>query len=83
MSATDIDPIEPTFVFSEDRLPERGIFKVPEFASTDTFCVERDSGSDSFRERVSRLGLKGVGFSQVWSSDAGSTPYDSLAFLND
>jgi hypothetical protein len=83
----DIDCLDPTawdldklFLcprFLEHRLPETGLFKIPQSDTVDIFSVERTDDDDSFRRRIDRLGLKGLTFRLVWSASAGPA-YENL-----
>jgi hypothetical protein len=74
----DINCLDPTrrdwevepepYVFIEHRLPESGLFKVPETDTAEILCVERDDDVEpSFRHLVARYELSGLQF-QLLSS---------------
>ncbi len=71
-TAYDLDALTLYPRFIEHRLPETGLFKVPQIDTVDIFCVERSDDHDSFRSRVEARGLGGVTFKRVWSSSQGA-----------
>jgi hypothetical protein len=83
LDESSLDPIEPALAFLEHRLPESGLFKVPEFDTTDIFCLEREDDPESLRGRIARLGLRGVAFQLVWSNTEGPIRTNRLDFLTD
>jgi RHS repeat-associated protein len=64
--------------FLEHRLPESGIFKIPQTDTVDIYYVERDYDTDSFRKRILDYGLRGIDFLRVWSSSEGPEPVNLL-----
>jgi hypothetical protein len=74
------DPSLRRLTFIEHRLPESGLFKVPEYETVDIFHVERAGDRDSFRRRVEQHELEGVSFRTVWASDRGMVPVDLFPF---
>jgi hypothetical protein len=77
----DVDCIDPVAfsldemrlqpVFLEHRLPESGLFKLPQVDTVDMFYVERDDEQETFRARIEERGLTGLDFQRVWSSEDG------------
>lgn len=55
----------------EHRLPESGLFKIPQAGAVHVLSLERDDEPDSFRTRVERLELVGLEFEPMWSSADG------------
>lgn len=78
----DIDCLEPgTFAlddlelyptFLEHRLPETGLFKIPQLDTTEIFHVERADDDASFRSLVQERAFRGIEFDVVWSSRDGA-----------
>jgi hypothetical protein len=58
-------------VFLKHRLPESGLFKVPQLDKVQIFYLERDEDHDSLRRRVEDEGLHGLVFEAVWSAAHG------------
>jgi hypothetical protein len=77
-NAVKREPLGVVPEFLAHRLPETGLFKIPQLSMTLVFCVERDDDDDSFRRRAEDLGLTGVGFVRVWSSETGPEEMDLL-----
>lgn len=55
--------------FVEDRLPESGLFKVPDLSTSHIFTC--DVGGGGFAEQCRAQGLEGLVFSDVWTSHEG------------
>lgn len=72
------DPSTRQLSFIEHRLPEDGLFKVPEYDTVDMFVVER-SGGVSFRSALDEHDLTGIVLRPVWSSESGTIPLDLAA----
>jgi hypothetical protein len=68
------DDLNLSFDFLEHRLPESGLFKIPQCDTVLIFYVERDDDVDNLRQRVAHHGLSGVSFEPVWSSTSGARP---------
>jgi hypothetical protein len=64
--------------FLEHRLPESGLFKLPQTDATQMFLLERSDDADSFRRRVEQNKLRGIEFQRVWSSVDGPEDMDLL-----
>lgn len=73
-AAYSLDDLELYPVFLEHRLPESGLFKIPQCDTVYMFCVERDDEEETFRGRIERRGLTGIEFQRVWSSVDGPLP---------
>jgi hypothetical protein len=73
--ASVLGPIQWLLEFRADRLPDGGLFKIPDSPVVHLFCVERPGQADSFRNRVERLGFKGLDFAVVWSGAEGAVPF--------
>ena len=75
--ATDFgDPSMRRLSFVEHRLPEDGLFKVPEYDTVDIYLLERGRQSGSFRSVIEQRGLTGISLVPVWSTTDGTIPYD-------
>jgi hypothetical protein len=70
-AAYSLDTLELYPHFLAHRLPESGLFKLPQTDTVDIFHLERVEDDDSFRARVERHALKGIEFQRVWSSKTG------------
>jgi hypothetical protein len=72
--AYSLDDLQLYPAFLEHRLPESGLFKIPQLATGHVFYVERNDDEDSLRSRIARYGLRGANFDLVFSSSAGPVP---------
>jgi hypothetical protein len=70
--AATTDPLDLPPAFVNHRLPETGLFRIPQLPTTHLFSVERADEPDSFRRRFVDLGLTGIEFVRVWSSETGA-----------
>jgi hypothetical protein len=76
-----IDDLEIYTDFIEHRLPEGGLFKVPQVDDVEIFCLERDDDGETFRDAIDRLSLRGLRFDPVWSTDGTVGPVNLLALF--
>jgi hypothetical protein len=66
------DDDDEQYVFIEHRLPEPGLFKVPETATAEVFCVQySDAPSEGFKSAVEARGFTGLAFQLVWDIESG------------
>jgi hypothetical protein len=56
--------------FIEHRLPDTGLFKLPQLTAK-IFYVEREDDEDTLIQRLENGGLRGMSFIPVWSSSEG------------
>jgi hypothetical protein len=59
--------------FIEHRLPDSGLFLLPQLSGT-IFYVERDDDEETLLGPIEDLGLRGMSFVPVWSSTSGPAP---------
>lgn len=78
-ASTFDDALTMSLSFHPDRLPESGLFKVPECDTTEVLYLERDSDGDPLRRRLAESGLRGPQFEPIWSSETGATKVDFFA----
>jgi hypothetical protein len=64
--------VRPEFLLH--RLPESGLFKVPQLDKTDIFYLERTDDHDSFMKTIEKNELTGLRFDLIWSSARGPEP---------
>ena len=57
--------------FIEHRLPDTGLFRLPQLAAA-LFYVERDDDTDTLRGRLDERELTGMSFIPVWSTSEGA-----------
>jgi hypothetical protein len=69
-----IDDLEVYSDFIEHRLPESGLFKVPQLDDVFIFCLERSDDERTLRETLDHHGLTGLRFEPIWASDGSITP---------
>jgi hypothetical protein len=77
--ASRINDLVLTLSFDRDRLPPTGLFKIPQARTTHLLHVEHPRSRDSLHDRVERLGLTGISFDPVWTSEEGALPVNVLA----
>jgi hypothetical protein len=70
-SAYSLDDLELYPHFIEHRLPESGLFKIPQTDTVDIFCLDRDEDLDTFPGRIQAHGLRGIAFQRIWSTAEG------------
>jgi hypothetical protein len=59
------------YVFHRKRLPETPLFKIPETCTYEVLtCEGRNDPEHEFKGRVEQLGLKGLRFEELWSSES-------------
>jgi hypothetical protein len=58
--------------FLPHRLPESGLFKIPQLVDTDTFYIECDDDQETFRGEIFRHELTGLRFNPIWTSSGGA-----------
>jgi hypothetical protein len=56
--------------FAEHRLPDSGLFRLPQLAGA-LFYVERDDDNDTLMRRLRNRGFRGISFIPVWSTSEG------------
>jgi hypothetical protein len=76
--ADRIDDLEIYSDFLEHRLPESGLFKVPQLDTVDVFYLERSDDGDTFRDSLDRHGYSGLRFEPVWTSDGSIRPLNLI-----
>jgi hypothetical protein len=59
--------------FIEHRLPDTGLFLLPQLSGK-IFYVERDDDEETLIGRIEACGLRGMSFVPVWSSTSGPAP---------
>jgi hypothetical protein len=78
-AAYAIDDLEIFTEFIEHRLPDSGLFKIPQVDSIEIFSVERDDDEGSLSEVIEHRGYRGVHLLPVWTSDGTVQPINLLA----
>lgn len=70
------DPTRRFLSFAEHRLPEEGLFKVPEYDTVDIYVVEWGDDDRSFRRAIETNALQGISLTPIWSTKTGVIPFD-------
>jgi hypothetical protein len=78
VEASTLGPVRWRLSFVERRMPESGLFKIPQADAVHVFVLEREGEPDSFRRRVERLELVGLEFEPVWSSSDGPREFSLM-----
>jgi hypothetical protein len=65
--------------FVPHRLPESGLFKVPQVDRVEIFYLERSDDGETLRARISENDYHGIIFEPVWSSDGDVEPINLVA----
>jgi hypothetical protein len=73
-SADRIDELTVVPDFIPHRLPESGLFKVPQLDTTHIFYLERSDDHGSLIKTIERYELTGLRFEPVWTSAEGPQP---------
>jgi hypothetical protein len=74
--SSSLGPGTRKLVFLEERLPETGLFKVPQNDAAFIFVVEKEGCEElSLRRRIDDYELEGIRFQEVWSSVDGATSF--------
>ena len=76
--ADRLDDLEMYSDFIEHRLPESGLFKIPQTDTVDIYCLERSDDDDTFRDALHRHGYSGLRFEAVWASDGSIRPFNLI-----
>lgn len=80
-AAYDLDDLELYTDFLEHRLPESGLFKIPQVDEVEIFYLERLGDEHSFKDLVEENGYRGITFEPVWSNDGSIRPVNILAMM--
>jgi hypothetical protein len=78
-----IDDLEIYTDFIAHRLPESGLFKVPQVDNTTIFYLERSDDDETLREAIDARGYRGLRFDPVWSSEGSVVPINLLPSLRE
>lgn len=74
----NLDELELYTMFVEDRLPESGLFKIPQCDDVAIFYLDRAGEEETLREAIERHDLHGLLFVPVWASDGSVAPVNLL-----
>lgn len=77
-AAYKLEDLELYTDFVEHRLPESGLFKIPQIDEVEIFYLERDDDASSLREVIDGGGYTGITFEPVWSNDGAVQPVNVL-----
>jgi len=78
-NAYAIDDLRVETEFLEHRLPDGGLFKIPQVDNLEIFYLERNDDDPTLRECIERRDLRGLEFIAVWSSDGSIEPVNLLS----
>jgi hypothetical protein len=78
VAASSLGPVNWRLSFLEHRMPESGLFKIPQADAVHVLCLEHEDEADSFRKRVASLELTGLDFEPVWSSSDGPREFSLM-----
>src|SRR4029077_9984253 len=69
-----INDLEVYTDFIAHRLPESGLFKIPQVDHLQIFYLERDDDEETLREAIERHGFSGLSFRPGWAGGGPHTP---------